>query len=525
VKAEAAKPAGSQAQPQAQPPTQPQAQAQPSSAPQPPAPPPAGPPQASAQPKSEAAPVAPPASSTGGKDWSMWGGTIERNQVNLVEKGIPERWNPETKENIRWVADLGSRSYGNTIVAGGKVYVGTNNERERNPKIKGDKGVMMCFRESDGAFLWQAVHDKLPAGRVNDWPEEGICSSPCVEGNRVYYVSNRCELICADVEGFLDGENDGPFTQEKYQDKIDGDFIWVLDMMEELTVFPHNLATSSPLVVGDLIFLLTSNGVDESHIEIPQPDAPSFIAVNKNTGKVLWEDRSPDGKILHGQWSSPCYGLVAGRPQVIYAGGDGWVRSFEPQSGKPIWQFDCNPKDAKYELGGKGTRSYIIATPVLNGDHVFIAVGQDPEHGEGIGHLNSIDATKTGDITQSGRTWHFGHFGNRDYGRTMSSVAVKDGLVYAADLSGFLYCLDQKTGVPFWVHDTLAEIWGSPTVIDGKVFLGTQDGDVLVFREGKELKLLATNPMASAVSGTPVAAHGVLYVANRTKLFAIAAKS
>ncbi len=452
----------------------------------------------------------------------MWGGTLSRNQVNLNETNIPDVWNVETKKNILWVADLGSRSYGNTVVGGGKVFVGTNNERVRNPKITGDKGVVMCFNEADGKFLWQAVHDKLPAGRVNDWPEEGICSSPAVEAGRVYYVSNRCELVCADVEGFLDGENDGPFQTEKYRDPIDGDFIWVLDMMEELTAFPHNLATCSPLIVGDLIFVLTSNGVDESHITIPAPDAPSFLAVNKKTGKVVWEDKSPGGNILHGQWSCPSYGLIGGKPQVVFAGGNGWVYGFEPETGKPIWKFDCNPKDAKYELGGRGTRNYIIGTPVIDSDHVYIAVGQDPEHGEGPGHLYSVDAARTGDITVTGRTWHYG---DKDYHRTLSTVAVHDGLVYAADLSGFVNCLDQKTGKVYWKHDLLSAVWGSPTLIDGMIFLGNEDGDVTVFKPGKELKIIAVNNMGSSVYGTPIAANGVLFVANRTKLFAVAKKS
>src|SRR5262249_11022327 len=154
-----------------------------------------------------------------------------------------------------------------------KIFVGTNNSNPRNPKITGDKGVIMCFRESDGKFLWQIVHDKLPAGRVNDWPEEGICSSPFVEGNRVYYVSNRCELICADTEGLADG-NQG-VQDGQYKSETDGDIIWRLDMIKELHVFPHNLSTCSPLVAGDTVFLITSNGVDEGHINIPQPKAPS----------------------------------------------------------------------------------------------------------------------------------------------------------------------------------------------------------------------------------------------------------
>ena len=88
-------------------------------------------------------------------------------------------------------------AYGNPVVAGGKVFVGTNNQANRQPKAKGDKGVVMCFREKDGVFLWQLTHNKLQAGRVNDWPQQGICSSPCVEGKRLYYVNNRCELVCA----------------------------------------------------------------------------------------------------------------------------------------------------------------------------------------------------------------------------------------------------------------------------------------------------------------------------------------
>src|SRR5262249_25217113 len=186
------------------------------------------------------------------------------------------------------------------IIVGGKIFVGTNNDAPRNPAVTGDKGILMCFREADGHFLWQAIHDKLPAGRVNDWPKEGICSSPVVEGNRLYYVSNRCELICADTEGFLDGKNDG-VQDEQYKDKTDADIIWRLDMIKELNVFPHNLSTCSPLLVGDTIFLVTSNGVDEKHIDVPAPKAPSFLAVDKKTGKVKWQNNLPSASLVAAQ--------------------------------------------------------------------------------------------------------------------------------------------------------------------------------------------------------------------------------
>src|SRR5262245_15138567 len=217
--------------------------------------------------------------------WPMFGGTLQRNLVNTFEKNVPDQFDVVAGEGVKWAADLGSKAYGGPVVSGGKIFIGTNNDKPRNPAIKGDKGILMCFREADGQFLWQAVHDKLASGRVNDWPREGICSSPFVEGQRVYYVNNRCELVCADTEGFLDGKNDG-VQDEQYKGSTDVDVIWRLDMIKELNVFPHNLSTCSPLVVGDTVFLITSNGVDEGHINIPSPAAPSFLAVDKATGKV-----------------------------------------------------------------------------------------------------------------------------------------------------------------------------------------------------------------------------------------------
>jgi len=182
-------------------------------------------------------------------------------------------------------------------------------------------------------------------------------------------------------------------------------------------------------------------------------------------------------------------------------------------------KFDLNPKESKWVLGGRGTRNNIIATPVVQGHVVYLCVGQDPEHGEGPGHLYAIDASKSGDVTESGRIWHFG---DEDFNRSMSTCAAADGLLYAADLSGFLYCLDAQTGKLHWKHDTYSAIWGSPYVVDNKVYIGTEDGEVHVLAHGKELKVLAKNDMHTSVYTTPVVSNGVMYIVNRRQLFAIA---
>ena len=177
------------------------------------------------------------ASDPGTGEWPMWGGTPDRNMVSNM-KGLPAEWDVKTRKNIKWVADLGSQSYGNPVVAGGMVFVGTNNELVRDPKQPGDRGVLMAFRESDGEFLWQQTHVKLESGRANDWPFQGVASSPLVEGERLYYVSNRGVVHCLDIQGFRDNENDGPFKDEKLTSQTDADVIWTFDMLEEVGLVP-----------------------------------------------------------------------------------------------------------------------------------------------------------------------------------------------------------------------------------------------------------------------------------------------
>ncbi len=446
------------------------------------------------------------------QDWPMWGGTAQRNMISAM-KNLPEFWDVKNGKNIKWKVQIGGTSNGNPVVADGKIFLGTNNENPRNPEITGDKGVLMCFRESDGKFLWQSISDKLDSGWENDWPEQGVCSSPAVEGKRLYYVSNRGELICLDTEGFMDGKNDGPFQDEVRKGPTDADIIWKLDMMKELGVFQHNMASSSPVIGEDLVFLGTSNGRDGNDEKIPAPNAPSFIAVDKKNGKVVWQDNSPGEGILHGQWFSAALGLVGGIQQAVFPGGDGWIYGFNARTGEKLWRFDMNPKDAVFPK----TRNYGIATPVFSGGKVFISVGQDPDAGNGAGHLYCIDPSRRGDITESGRVWQYDKIS-----RSLSTAAVADGLVYIADLKGLLHCVDAGTGKPIWTFDMTAPVWGSPLVADGKVYLGDQDGDVAVLKAGKEMNKIVEIEMGNSVYSTPVPANGVLYIMTRSELYAIA---
>ena len=500
----------------------------------------------------------------GRKDWPQWGGSYGRN--NTPEgKNIPIKWNVETGENILWSMPLGSETYGNPVVANGKVYIGTNNGNgyiKRYPSSV-DLGCLVCFDEKSGQFLWQHSNEKLPTGRVHDWPHQGICCSPYVDGERAWYVTSRGTVVCLDTEGFRDGQNDSPYVEEKETAETEADVIWLVDMMKDLGVSQHNMCSCSVTVVGNLLFVITGNGVDESHITIPEERAPSFICLDKNSGKLLWRDNSPGANVLHGQWSSPAYGEFGGVAQVIMGGGDGYVYSFlaAGRDGKAelLWKFDCNPKDSIYLLGGRATRNHLIATPVVHDGLVYVGVGEDPEHGEGQGHLWCIDPTKRGDVSptlvynskdpktpiahkrlhalvekegdferenpNSAAVWHYVGADPANFETTMhrtcGTVAIKNDLLFVSDFSGLVHCLDPKTGKPHWTYDMFAASWASPLIVEDKVYLGDEDGDITVFRLSKEQEIVSEVNMGSSVYTTPVVANDTLFIANRNRVFAI----
>lgn len=452
-------------------------------------------------------------------DWPMLGGHPDRNAVSS-EKNLPTVWsweNPKKKtprKNIKWVAELGGQTWGNPVVSGGRIFVGTNNENPRDPAVKGDRGVLMCLSAADGSFLWQAVHEKLhPNDQAKAWDEDvphvGLTSTACVSGNRVYYVSNRAELVCRAVE--------------------DGRQIWLLDMRKELGAKPCQASPCSPLVADNLVFVLTGNSAQGIPRRVENPSAPSFIAVHAETGKVAWQDASPGNRILEMQWGSPSYGVVEGQAQVLFPGGDGWLYSFEPRTGKLLWKFNCI---AHLKVGADGKledQNTLFAAPVVVGHRVLISLGWDTETSSPPGCLWAIDARKRGDITKEGALWSVTRAArpkkDEEFGRSLASVAVQDGLVYAVEQQGYVNCIELESGRPIWSYDMLTTVWGGPTVADGKVYVHTIGEETFVFQTGREAKLLAKNLSWDMSFGIVAVSGGVLYFAGGDggrKLYAVA---
>ena len=441
-------------------------------------------------------------------------------QTTVAQTGNPPvDWDTTTGRNIVWSVELGNETFGRPVVAGDAVYVGTDNARHMNPAFQEHAGVLMAFRVTDGKFLWQDVAPKKERG-LREFLLPSTTSAPYVEGNRVYYVTAECQLRSLDTQGFRDGENSGPYQEEVFQDTAAADIVWELDMCARLGVFPHEASNSEVLPLGDLLMVSTSNGQNEGHTRVPSPRAPSLIAVDKRSGEVVWRAIGAGGQVLHGQWSSPVAANVNGRIQVLFGGGDGWLRAYDAASGHEVWRFDGNPKDARWLPRPRVlSRGSIIASPVFDDGRVFVAMGQSPGHGNGPSLVYAISPNGQGDVTGSRLLWT-----SREVGRVVGTPIAKDGLLYVGDLGGTIHCLDAATGAHVWKHETNEPIWGSLLLAGDRLYVGTVEGSMTVLRAGRRKELLAQIEMDAPLYSRPALIGDALYLATAHRLYLIAGK-
>ena len=438
--------------------------------------------------------------------------------TNVVPtRNPPIDWDPTTGRNIVWSVELGNETYGRPVVSGDAVYVGTDNARHLNPAYDQPAGALMALRANDGKFLWQDIVPRVERG-LREFLLPSTTGTPYIEGNRLYYVTAECQLRCLDTKGFRDGENNGPYQDEMFRGPDAADIIWELDICGRLGVFPHEATNSEVLPVGDLLMVSTSNGQNEGHTRVPSPRAPSLIAVDKRSGEVVWRAIGAGGQVLHGQWSSPVAANVNGRVQVLFGGGDGWLRSYDAASGHELWRFDGNPKDAHWlPRPGVLSRSSIIASPVFADNRVFVAMGMSPGHDNGPSMIHAVSPNGQGDVTESRLLWT-----SRDIGRVVGTPIVKDGLLYVGDLGGTIHCLEAATGAHVWRHETNDAIWGSLLLAGDRLYVGNVGGTMTVLRVGRRKEVLAQIEMDAPIYAPPAVVGDALYLATGSRLYLIA---
>lgn len=446
-----------------------------------------------------------------------------------------------------WETELGDHQYTIPAVDQDRLYLGINDSELQHSAVKSSGGgILLCLERASGQMVWQLPIPRYMEGtqapfHFDHW-RCGVCSTAAIDGDRLYIVGPRGDVLCVDADGQLDG-NDGPFLQESryigvpdgvdYQPgPSDGDIIWQFDMIRQSSVVPHDVCGSSPAVHGNYVYACTSNGVDDTHRKVANPSAPSLIVLDKVTGRLAATDgQSIGARTFHGNWSSPRVADIHGRSLILFGGGDGVLYAFEPLATdasqdsvpqlKTIWQHDCCPADyrqrdgqpiayARWNQKSEDGPSEIIATPLVHAGKVYVAIGQSPQHGAGQGLLTCIDGL-------TGRTvWE-----SRAVDRTLSNAAIADGLLYIADYSGRLHCLDAATGEIVWQHELESGVWcASPVVAEGKVYISTEKQLLWILQAGREKQVLSRSRLRSEAI-TPLVADHVLYLPTQKRLFAI----
>lgn len=478
-----------------------------------------------------------PAAFLNAADHPQWGAAWDRNMTS-AETGLPVDFDPASGRNVKWTAALGTETHSTPVIAGGRIFIGTNNGRPRDDAHKGDRGVLMCFSEKDGSLLWQLVVPKRTEDRYFDWPNSGISSPATVEGDRVYVVSNRGVVLCLDVHGMANG-NDGPVQDEGRLMRpaeepagttgaLDADIIWSLDLTREAGIWSHDAAHSSILIDGPFLWVNTGTGVDNTHKLIRTPDAPSLIVLEKATGRIAARDQekiAPD--VFHCTWSAPSMATAGGEKQIFFGGGNGILYSFRPLLEMPdkpaaldrLWRFTFDPaapveKVHTYNTNRQEGPSNFFGMPVISGERLYLAGGGDLWWGKNEAWLKCIDPAPK----PAGDRLKWSYPLNR---HVMATPAVHDGLIYIPDTGGTLHCVDAATGHARWTHDGDGEYWASAFVADGKVWFASRRGRIHVFAASGEKKLLAEWKVDAPVSATPVAANGVLYFASMKTLYAV----
>ena len=283
-------------------------------------------------------------------------------------------------------------------------------------------------------------------------------------------------IVALDTEGLKDGKNDG--SQAEKNKGANG-------RRRDLGIrHDRGAGRLPPQPRGQLaargrrpVFVTTGNGVDEGHVNIPSPQRPELHRPRQEHGQArLGEQRCPARRSSTATGRTPPTAVRQGQ-----APGD--LPRRRRLGLQPRAQDRAAPLEVQRQPQGLGVRPGRARHQERDHRHRgglrrqgLRRRGPGPRARRGrrqlLGHRRHQDGRRH---RQRAPVWHRG--GN-DFHRTISTVAIQDGIVYAADLSGFLYALDAKTGQLYWTHDMLAAVWGSPFVADGKIYLGDEDGDV-----------------------------------------------
>lgn len=377
-----------------------------------------------------------------------------RGQTGLgytAEKNLPLTWNAKTGENIRWKSPLpkSDSAYSSPIVWGDRVFVTyvVNTPIEHH---------VLCLQTSDGKQLWDVPVAPGP-WLLKDLRGGYGAPTPATDGKHVFVVFGSAAIAALDFDGKL---------------------AW----RKELEKFAFDVALgSSPVLHEDTVILDCDQTGKTS----------SFIAFDKQTGNIKWEEKRPQVGFAH---STPVIVTVKGRPQMLVSASNA-LQGLDPATGKILWSCSA-PGDA--------------ASPAFNGSLVFSDSGRG-------GRAVCVDAAGEGDVTKTHLKWTFPQIPEG-----LSSAIIVGDFVFRTHNPETLRCLRLSTGEPvFNERLTGVSTWASPfATSDGKVYFASA-GKSYVMQAGDKLEVLATNDLGEESRASAAVSGGKIFLRGNKHLYCI----
>jgi outer membrane protein assembly factor BamB len=390
-------------------------------------------------------------------DWPAWRGATGLGVS--AETDLPVRWS--ATENVKWKVALPGPGNSTPIVWGRRVFL-------TQAVDDGKRRTTMCFDRRDGNELWiQTVKHDAEERTHRDNP---YCSaSPVTDGERVIVSHGSAGVFCYD---------------------LDGTELWRRD----LGAFQHIWGNAaSPMLRGELCYLNCGPG-----------PRTFLLAVNKRTGKTVWQVDIPGGledggnEKWIGSWSVPVVVQTGDRTDL--------VMSF-PHT---LLGYDPATGDERWRCGGLGRLVY--TSPVV-GDGVIVAASGY------MGPSMAVRVGGRGDVTESHRLWRTDRAPQR-----IGSGVVTGGHLYLVNEPGVAECIEPKTGKTMWKERLGKECWSSPVLADGKLYIVDQAGDGHVFRAATTFERIATNPIGERTRASIAVSNGELWIRTYEHLWCIARK-
>ncbi|MDB5307033.1 MAG: serine/threonine protein kinase [Gemmataceae bacterium] len=369
----------------------------------------------------------------GSADWSQFRGPT--GQGHAEGKNLPTEWGPD--KNVAWRTELPGAGWSSPVVAAGKIYLTAAVPQGDGPKPDQSLRALRLDGKT-GSIDWNKEvfrQDGKTAPNIHS-KNSHASPTPVVEGDKVYVHFGHMGTACLGAK--------------------DGSAVW---SSQALKYSPVHGNGGSPILVGDkLIF------------SIDGTDKQAVVALDKKSGKVLWQTPRNAKPTKAFSFGTPLLITVNGQDQLVSQGSD-VVMALEPKTGKEIWRV-------------RYTGYSIVPRPVYGNGVVYLSTGYDNPV------LYAIRADGKGDVTDTHVAWT----AKKGAPRNASPLLIGDALYVVSD-SGVLTCFDAATGSERWGEGLGGAYSASPVFAGGRVYLLSEDGTGTVFNPGSSYDQVAKNKL------------------------------